>query len=88
MIHLLVFISFLLPAWGFQAFSCSDSYKSYIKYDRLAVQDCNMKDNWLVSDEELEIQLVQKKYVEQIEVLTCELEYSIQIGKCGIDGIR
>lgn len=46
-----------------------------------------MTDDWLESEEERDVQILQKKFVDDIELATCELEYSIEIGTCGFDGI-
>ena len=51
-------------------------------YDALAVEACNLEDDWLSHEEEVYVQVIQDKYVEEVEVYTCTLEKTLTVGYC------
>lgn len=81
-------LSFLPGICCFIAYDCQNNgYKSTIRYDAQSMQDCTLKDDWETEQRDVNVQLLQEKFTDDIEVVTCTLEKSITIGACGTDSL-
>ena len=47
------------------------------------VEQCNLGDDWISESHEQTVQVVQSKYLEDTEMITCSIEKTLEVGKCG-----
>lgn len=70
-----------VDAESFVAYDCNNAYSSYIKYDAVNLKKCSLDNDWIAKEEDVDIQVIQEKYEDTIEVHTCTVTKTIEIGK-------
>ena len=71
----------------FVAYQCDENYKGFMEFSALSVETCDLDQQWLSDKEEQMIQVLQTKYSEETQMLTCSIKRTLEIGKCGIFGL-
>ena len=86
--HVLLWLSALLPGvFNFTAYQCSSSYQDTIKYDALEMENCELAENWEQDIEDVDIQMLQEKFTDDVDVITCSLQQTWTIGACGFTSL-
>lgn len=66
-------------SWSFLAYQCDTSYRSYLKYDGLSVEKCDLGSNFVSDQKEIRIQVLQKKFSQDLEVVTCTVTKTYEV---------
>ena len=62
------------------AYNCDNAYEKYLVYDSLNVKKCSLEENWISEEEDVEIQVIQEKYQDTVQVYKCTISRTVEIG--------
>ena len=87
-----MYLPILLLLWlpsarMFSAYECNTNYQGVLKFDVENIEECHLGQNWISSQHEQEIQVLQKKFEEETELVTCSVTRTLEVGRCGFNGL-
>lgn len=80
-----IFFLFAARSLSFQAFDCDSEDAPGVFYNALDVESCDDVDSWYTKEESKNIQVVQRKHVQELELTVCHVTESLEVGYCGVD---
>ena len=72
---------FLPHVFLFISYDCdSQAHHSFLKFDATEISSCDLKDKWESRQTNISVQVLQRKYVDTVNVVKCTLTRTMKIG--------